>query len=149
MKSQLIILSIFILFTSCSKQSCPIKGGFINDRKVNSHDISDSFNNLYIKSTKSSMVYSFSSGQVEKIANSDNNGYMIFISSEKNALKLIYVYSNLKEVSVDVGDNVRKQTILGKLNHNEEKTEYTLIFSMLEGTKKVDPQLYINCKKLK
>lgn len=147
MRNKVIIILMFILCMSCSKSLCPLKDGYVlNKEEVHLYDISDSFNNIYIRSMNFDKVHSFSDGQVDKVIQNKDGYYMIFISSENDTLSLKYVYSNLNNVFVKVGDRIKRQNILGSLNLDKNEGVYILIFSMLQGTLKIDPQLYLECK---
>lgn len=148
MRSKVIIIFIIILCISCSKSLCPLKEGYLLNKEVHSYEISDSFYNVYIRSLGSDKVYSFSAGKVEKVLQNDDGNYMVFVSSENDTSNFKYVYSNLNEVFVNVGDKINHHKILGSLNLEKNESEYILIFSMLKGTEKVDPRLYLKCKNL-
>lgn len=146
MRNKVIIISMFILCMSCSKSLCPLKDGYVLNKEVHLYDISDSFNNIYIRSMNFDKVHSFSNGQVDKVVQNEDGNYMVFVSSENDTSNLKYVYSNLNDVFVKVGDKIKHQNILGSLNLDKNEGEYILIFSMLQGTLKIDPRLYLDCK---
>lgn len=148
MKNKIKFLVIPLLFISCNNRMCPLQDGFVKENNKHLYDMSDSFDNLYIKSTKPK-VYSFINGKIKKIVNKDNKN-IVFITSEpskKDSVEIVYVYSNLEEVFVKEGEKVSKGTEIGKVL--KQDSEYILVLSVLEGTKKVDPKLYIDCKILK
>lgn len=149
MKNRVISILIFILCISCSKSLCPLKDGYVlNNEEVHLYDISDSFNNIHIRSINYNKVHSFSDGQVDKVIQNEDGYYMVFISSEYDTLNLNYVYSNLNNVFVKVGEKINHQNVLGSLNSDKNEGEYILIFSMLQGTLKIDPRLYLDCKNI-
>lgn len=133
---------------SCSKSLCPLKEGYLLNKEVHLYDISDSFYNVYIRSVNSDQVYSFADGKVEKVLQNDDGNYMVFVSSENDTSNFKYVYSNFNKVFVKVGDKINRHKILGSLNLEKNESEYILIFSMLKGTEKVDPRLYLNCENI-
>lgn len=149
MKNRVISILIFILCISCSKSFCPLKDGYVlNKEEVHLYDISDSFNNIYIRSVNYNKVHSFSDGQVDKVIQNEDGYYMVFISSEYDTLSLKYVYSNLNNVFVKVGEKIKHQNVLGSLKSDKNEDEYILIFSMLQETLKIDPRLYLDCKNI-
>lgn len=148
MKNKIGLISLVllgILLSSCNNKMCPLQDGYTEERIKYLYDLSDSFNNLSIKSSKPT-VHSLFNGVVKRIITKDNKNF-VFITSELSKSEsdsLDYIYSNLEKVYVKEGDKVKKHKAIGQLA--KEDSVYILVLSVVKGQQKLDPKIYIDCR---
>ena len=121
----------------------PVEQGFISEKfGVNVHPVFKqvklSNDGITITTSKNASVRSVFNGVVTEI---------MFIPGYNNVVIIrhgsyLTVYSNLVEVSVKKGDNVKTKQVIGKLSANE-KSNSTLNFQVWKDKDKLNPQLWL------
>ena len=121
----------------------PVEQGFVSEKfGVNVHPVFKqvklSNDGITITTSKNANVRSVFGGVVTEI---------MFIPGYNNVVIIrhgsyLTVYSNLVEVSVKKGDNVKTKQVIGKLSANE-KSNSTLNFQVWKDKDKLNPQLWL------
>lgn len=121
----------------------PVEQGFVSEKfGVNVHPVFKqvklSNDGITITTSKNANVRSVFGGVVTEI---------MFIPGYNNVVIIrhgsyLTVYSNLVEVSVKKGDNVKTKQMIGKLSANE-KSNSTLNFQVWKDKDKLNPQLWL------
>ncbi len=92
-----------------------------------------------ICSQKQLKVQSVFTGEVTGIALSPMGGKLVIIRHGE----YLTVYSNLKDITVKQGDQVKAKQIIGTVMYNESDSNYSLNFQIWKGQKTLDPKSWL------
>lgn len=128
-----------------SKLPWPVIKGIISERfGVHAHPLMPNIdinnNGIDITTSNGALARAVFDGEVKAVVNMPGSGQFILIRHGE----FLTIYSNLKEVYVKVGDNVKTKQNIGVILFDDEDSKTVLHFEIWKGQTKLDPELWLS-----
>lgn len=127
-----------------SKLPWPVAKGVICERfGVHPHplmkDIDINNNGVDICTNTGSLARAVFDGEVKAVVNMPGSGQFILVRHGE----FLTIYSNLREVYVKVGDQVKTKQNIGSIVFDEDDSKTVLHFEVWKGQTKLDPEIWL------
>lgn len=128
-----------------SKLPWPVIKGIISERfGVHPHPLMPNIdinnNGVDITTSNGALARAVFDGEVKAVVNMPGSGQFILVRHGE----FLTIYSNLKEVYVKVGDNVKTKQNIGVILFDDEDSKTVLHFEIWKGQTKLDPELWLS-----
>lgn len=127
-----------------SKLPWPIIKGIVSEHfGIHPHPLMPNIdvnnNGIDITTTNGALARAVFDGEVKAVVNIPGSGQFVLVRHGE----YLTIYSNLKEVYVKVGDNIKTKQNLGAILYDDDESKTVLHFELWKGQTKLDPETWL------